>query len=264
MKKIVLVVVVAACSLAAQAQILKSNFLQGYKEGDKLEKSVYSDKGAAIAQDTWCGAFASKVTEEPNPVIGAELSYEGYPEKGASITFGGYPEGTKGARISIYSMTDGRQYGKGTLYLSFLANFSKLGANGMADFLGLSASHLMTNNRANIYVAREGSDRMRFGASLLKLKAETTEAFDLNKTHLLVLKLDFDNQKVSLFVDPALDGEEPAEPSCTVNGDADNALKHAIRGISFRNRSGYVGNIGNFRWCNSWAGIMASAEAVAQ
>ncbi|WP_294553436.1 hypothetical protein [uncultured Bacteroides sp.] len=264
MKKIVLTLAVAAFTFAAQAQILKNNFLKGYKEGDKLEKSVYSDKGASIAQDTWCGAFSSNVTKEPNPVVGAELSYEGYPEKGLSITFGGYPAGTKGARMSVYSMTDGRRYGKGTLYLSFLVNFSKLGANGMADFLGLSASFVSASNRANVYVAREGSDRMRFGTSLLKLKAETTEAYDLNKTHLLVLKLDYDNQKVSLFVDPALGAEEPAEAACIVNGDEGNVLKHAIRAVSFRNRSGYIGNIGNFRWCNSWAGITASTEAAAQ
>ena len=39
--------------------------------------------------------------------------------------------------------------------------------------------------------------------------------------------------------------------------DAENVLKHAIRSISFRNRSGFIGNVGNFRWCNSWAGVIA-------
>lgn len=257
MKKVILSVALVAFTLATQAQILKNNFLQGYKEGDKLEKAVYKEKNAAIQADTWCGAFATKITEEPNPAIGAALTYEGYAEGGPSITFGGYPAGTKGARISVYSMTDGREYGKGVFYLSFLANFSKLGANGMADFLGVSASHVGGVNRANVYVAREGSDRIRFGASLLKAKAETSEAFDYDKTHLLVLKLDFDNQKVSLFVDPSLTADEPVEASCVAEGDADNVLKHAIRSVSFRNRSGFIGSIGNFRWSNSWAGVIA-------
>ena len=44
----------------------------------------------------------------------------------------------------------------------------------MADFLGLSASYVGGSNRANIYVAREGSDRIRFGTSLLKVKADGT------------------------------------------------------------------------------------------
>lgn len=257
MKKVVITFALAAFAFAAHAQILKNNFLQGYKEGDKLEKSVYMAKDASIAQDTWCGAFSSKVTKEPNPAVGGELTYEGYAEKGPSIAFGGYPAGTKGARFSVYSMTGGKQYGRGVFYLSFLVNFSKLGTNGMADFLGLSPAYVGGGNRANVYVAREGSDRIRFGTSLLKVKAETTEAYEYDKTHLLVLKLDYSNQKASLYVDPALGAEEPAQASCVAEGDADNVLKHAIRSVAFRNRSGYIGNVGNFRWCKSWADVVA-------
>ena len=65
-------------------------------------------------------------------------------------------------------------------------------------------------------------------------------------------------QSESFFVvDPELSAEEPAEASCIAEGDAENVLKHAIRAVSFRNRSGFIGNVGNFRWCNSWAGIIA-------
>ena len=257
MKKVIFTLALAAFAFTGNAQILKKDLLQGYKDGDKLEKSVYSEKTAPIAINTWCGAFSSKPNTNPSPTIGKELVYEGYAEKGPSISIGGYPAGTKGARFSIYSMTDGKQYGRGTFYLSCLVNFSKLGASGMADFLGVSASYVGGSNRANIYVAREGSDRIRFGTSLLKVKAETTMAYDYDKTHLLVLKLDYANQKVSLFVDPELTAEEPAEASCVAEGDAENVLKHAIRSISFRNRSGFIGNVGNFRWCNSWAGVIA-------
>lgn len=260
MKKVIITLALAAFALAGNAQILKNDLLKGYKEGDKLEKSVYNERTAPIAMNTWCGAFSSKPNINPSPTIGKELTYEGYAEKGPSINIGGYPAGTKGARFSIYSMTDGKQYGRGTFYLSCLVNFSKLGANGMADFLGLSASYVGGSNRANIYVAREGSDRIRFGTSLLKVKAETTMAYDYDKTHLLVLKLDYANQKVSLFVDPELSAEEPAEASCIAEGDAENVLKHAIRAVSFRNRSGFIGNVGNFRWCNSWAGIIQNGE----
>lgn len=255
MKQVIFTFILTAFALAGHAQILNNNLLQGYKEGDKLEKSVYNAKSDPIAQNTWCGAFSSNPNTNPSPTIGKELTYDGYPEKGPSITLGGYPAGTKGARFSVYSLTDGKQYGRGTLYLSCLVNFSKLGASGMADFLGVSPNYMGGGNRANIYVAREGSDRIRFGTSLLKIKAETTQAYDYDQTHLLVLKLDYSNQKVSLFVDPDLGAEEPAEASCVAEGDADNVLKHAIRSISFRNRSGYIGNIGNFRWCKSWEGV---------
>lgn len=258
MKRFALIIAAAAFTLAGQAQILKNNFMNGYKTGDKLEKSVYTDKKAPIVQDSWCGAFSANPGNTESPKVGAELSYPGYNEKGASILFGGFPEGTRSARFSVYSMTSGREYGKGTLYLSFLVNFSKLGARGAADFLGLSAAYVGGGNRANVFVAPEGSDKIRFSTSLLRLKSQpSTEAYDMKKTHLLVLKLDFTGQKVSLFVDPKLGTEEPTDAACTVTGDAENALKHAIRSVSFRNRSGYVGQIGNFRWCNSWAGVIA-------
>ncbi len=257
MKKVILTFVLTAFVLAGNAQILKRDLLKGYKEGDKLEKSAYNEKDAPIVMDTWCGAFSSKPNTNPSPVIGETLTYAGYGEKGMSVKVGNFPEGIKGARFSVYSMTDGKQYGRGAFYLSCLVNFSKLGANGMADFLGLSPNYAGGGNRANIYVAREGNDKIRFGTSLLKVKAETTMAYDYDKTHLLVLKLDYANQKASLFVDPELGGEEPAEAACVAEGDAENVLKHAIRSISFRNRSGFIGNIGNFRWCNSWAGVVA-------
>lgn len=257
MKKLVFTAALAFIALGSQAQVLKSNFLNGYKEGDKLEKSVYTEKKAPIEMDTWCGAFSSKPNQFASPVIGKELTYEGYAEKGPSISFGGFEAGQKGARFSVYSISDGKEYGRGTLYLSCLVNFSKLGGSGLADFVGMSPAYVGGGNRSNIYVAREGSDQIRFGISLLKLRGETTMAYDYDKTHLLILKLDYDNQTVQLFVDPKLGAQEPTEADCTVNGDDANVLKHAIRAISFRNRSGYIGNVGNFRLSNSWDGVIA-------
>lgn len=258
MKRIALFIAAAAFIFVGQAQVLKNNFLNGYKAGDKLEKSVYNDKKAPIVQDAWNGAFSANSGQTESPKVGAELTYPGYAEKGPSIVIGGFPEGKRGARFSVYSMTAGREYGEGTLYLSCLVNFSKLGGRGVADFLGLSASYVGGGNRSNVFVSPDGSDKIRFTTSLLKLRSEPSrEAYDLNKTHLLVLKLDFDGQKVSLFVDPKLDAQEPAEAACSVAGDTENALKHAIRSVSFRNRAGYAGQIGNFRWSNSWAGVIA-------
>lgn len=257
MKKIIVFVFAATVALAGQAQVLKNNFLNGYKAGDKLEKSVYNDKKAPAVPDTWCGAFSANPGSSESPKVGEPLTYAGYNEQGASILFGGFPQGARGARVSTYTIASGREYGKGTFYLSCLVNFSKLGARGAADFLGLSASPTGGVNRTNILVAPEGKN-LRFLVSLLKLKSQpSAQAYEMNKTHLLVLKVDFTGQKVSLFVDPKLGAEEPAEAACTVSGDEANALKHAIRAVSLRNRAGYAGQIGNFRWCNSWAGVTA-------
>lgn len=245
----------ATMVMASNAQILKNGLLNGYKEGDKLEKAVYADKADAIKADSWSGAFSSKPNEMESPVVGAPLTYDGYAEGGPSIKLG-YAQGVRGARFTTYSMTDGKQYAKAAFYLSCLVNISKAG-NGPADFLGLSASHVGTGNRANIYVQRDAADKTKllFGASLQKEKAMTTKSYEAGKTHLLVLKVDYVNQNVKLYVDPALNGGEPAEADCTVQGTEENVLKAAIRAITLRNRNALSGNIGNFRWSKSWDAV---------
>ena len=52
MKKEIITLALAAFALAGNAQILKNDLLKGYKEGDKLEKSVYNEKTAPIAMNT--------------------------------------------------------------------------------------------------------------------------------------------------------------------------------------------------------------------
>lgn len=258
MKKVMMAIAMATMVLSGSAQVLKSNLMNGYKEGDTLEKSVYGSKGEPINKDTWCGGFTNNPNADlKSPLVGAELSYPGYAESGASIKFG-FPEELKGSRVSVYSLDAGKRFSKGTLYLSFLVNFSKLGGNGFADFLALSPSYESVGNRGTVYVGREGRDKIRFGVGLIKQRTEGAIAYDYDKTHLVVLKIDYSRNEASLFVNPELNGEEPAADT-TVSGGED-ILKHAIRSISFRNRSGYQGNIGNFRLSNSWAGVIAPAQ----
>lgn len=254
MKKQILVLALAMSASLSYAQVLKNNMMEGYKPGDKLEKAVYTDKTDPIRQDTWCRAFTTApMAGYEGPLVGEELTYPGYAEGGASICFGNFPEGVKGAPSTVYSIDAGKKYSKGTLYLSFLVNFSKLGSAGMADFLALSASFVGGGNRGLVYAAREGNSGIRFGVGLIKPRIEGTMAYEYNKTHLLVLKLDYAQNEASLFVNPDLSGEEP-KADMVING-GDNILKHAIRSVSFRNRGGNVGSLGNFRLSNAWAGV---------
>ena len=55
------------------------------------------------------------------------------------------------------------------------------------------------------------------GTNLLELMQESFKSHALNKTHLLVLKLDYKKNEVSLFVDPALTAEEP-QPDVVAKG----------------------------------------------
>ena len=210
MKRSVLILSLAAFVLSSNAQVLKSNLLNGYKQGDKLEKATYNKADAPIKIDTWCEAFSSQT------------------DKNA-----------------------------GTLYLSFLANFSSVASSRLGDFIALSPVHTGGNLRARVYVGKIDDEHIRFGTNLLRVNAESFKSHALNKTHLLVLKLDYKKNEVSLFVDPALTAEEP-QPDVVAKGDEDNnKLKGGIRSISFRNRDDLTGNVGNFRFSSSWAGVIA-------
>ena len=163
----------------------------------------------------------------------------------------------KGSRFSVYSISEKNDYCRGTLYLSFLANFSSVASSRLGDFIALSPVHTGGNLRARVYVGKIDDEHIRFGTNLLRVNAESFKSHALNKTHLLVLKLDNKKNEVSLFVDPALTAEEP-QPDVVAKGDEDNnKLKGGIRSISFRNRDDLTGNVGNFRFSSSWAGVIA-------
>ena len=255
MKKILIVIAAGFIAIGAKAQLLKSEVLSGYKEGDKLEKNVFQAKNDVPELNVWAGAFTSTPSKVPSPVIGKELSYPGYPEKGPSIVLG-TPDGIKGTRFSVYPIDTKKLYNKGVLYLACLIEMSKVGASSAVDVLGLSASATSVSNRAAIKISRLGADRLKFSTNLLKSKAETTMAYDYDKPHLVVLKLDYDNQTASLFVDPNVEAE-PQEADCVAAGDEENVLKHAIRSISLRNRSGNTGYVGNIRFARTWSDLFA-------
>ena len=253
MKKILIALAACSVGICAQAQVLKSGLLNGYKDGETLEKNVYVAKDDAAKLDTWSGAAVSKPTDVESPVTGAALSYPGYNEGGPSIKLG-TPKGVKGTRFSVYTIDTKKAYSKGTLYLSFLCDFSRLGGNSATDLLGLSANATGASNRAAVKVLKDGTDGYRFAVTANKTVSECQKICDYDKTHLVVLKLDYAKQTVSLFVDPKAGEEEPA--ACTVAmPDDEHPLKHAIRSISLRNRSGHAGSVGNIRLTGSWASI---------
>ena len=95
--------------------------------------------------------------------------------------------------------------------------------------------------------------RSRFGLGLQKNRNQAPMAYDYNKTHLLVVKVDYSANQLSLFINPDLEASEPVA-DVIVNGD-EGALTAGLRAFSVRNRSGYAGNIGNFRFTKSWTDV---------
>lgn len=252
MKKVLLALALVASASLSNAQVLRNNFLNGCNEGEPIEKAAYTAKKAPINKDVWSAAFSEK---EPyigeSPVAGKELSYKGYNEKGLSITMGGLPEGAN-FRPSIYGLESGRTYSTGTYYLSFLVNFSKFKSKGNIDFISTITNHAVGVSRGFIFASNQGN-KLKFGVGIHKQRAVTTTTYDLNATHLIVLKIDFDKGQASLFVDPELKDKEPAANAVATE---EGALKAGIKGIMFKNRNNYAGNIGNFRFTDSWAGVI--------
>lgn len=251
MKKIILTIATLAVTLGANAQVLKNNLLEGYKEGDSLEKSVIQAKDEVPTLDAWAGAFTAKPTEVPSPVIGKALSYPGYPEGGLSVVLG-TPAGVKGNRFSVYPIDTKKAFYKGVFYLACVIEMEKIGASSAVDILGLSASATGASNRSAIKVTREGANNLKFATHLLKSQAETSMGYDYDKPHLVVLKLDYDNQTASLYVDPKSGEGEPSQADCVAHGDDVNVLKHPIRSITLRNRGGNDGKVGNIRFARTW------------
>lgn len=255
MKKLLSIALVIAGVFSMNAQILHQGFLNGYKPGDTLERHVYTDKKEAGKLNTWAGAYTSKPNEMPSPKVTDGLSYVGYNESGCAIDLG-MPEGIKGGRFSTYTITEGKEYSKGVLYLSCLMRIDKIKTKTPHDILGLSPSVVGANNRTSILVRRsvDSGKILHIGCSLQKDKGEIGKTFALGETYLVVLKLDYVNQCSSIWINPNLSAGE-TEPDLVVNNSAENPVKAAIRGVSLRNRNGIEGCIGAIRLTRDWASI---------
>lgn len=257
MKKTILTLTLATFALASSAQIIKNNLLEGYKKGDVLEKSTYTEPDAMAQENIWCGGFTTSPKAEGtvSPVIGTELTYPGYHESGPSIALG-FENGIKGTRTSIYTLTaSGKVYRKGSYYLAFLVNFPTLGNKSPYDIVAMNANHVGNSTRGQLFANRTEEGHLSFTIGLGKTKVAVPQTFDFKKTHLIVMKVDYTKNQVALFVDPPLKNEEPT-PDAVVNGDS-NAFKAGIKAISVRNNHSFRGNTGNFRFVKSWSDIIA-------
>ncbi|WP_291591556.1 hypothetical protein [Bacteroides sp.] len=253
MRKVVLLTTFAVAALAANAQVLKNEFLKDYKPGDKLEKGIYQSPTEPINVNTWNGAFDEKrVAEIPSPVVVEGLSYAGYPEGGLAISLGGFPNDIKGSSTCVYSLTENKnEFRKGVCYLAFLVNLKKTGG-GFSELVGMTVNHT-GGNRGKVYVKRNEERKITFGVGARKIGAES-KSYDFNKTHLLVLKMDFAKQEMSLFINPELTAGEPA-PELVAKAEP-GEIKNAIKGIYYRHRRGCDGAIGNFRFSNNWVTVI--------
>lgn len=255
MRKLILSITLVSMAILCNAQIIKNNVLDTYKEGDKLEKAEYTNIKDPIQKDTWCAAFMKKPVENStSPTIGKELIYPKYTENGLSINLG-FPNGIKGYRNSTYSLTEsGKTYKKGTYYLACLINLTKVGTKKPTELIALNTTHTGSSARAQVLVNKTADGKLKITAATGKQLMEVPGTFDFGKTHLIILKLDYPNTKYSLFIDPDL---SKTEPEANVEITSPETLTIGVKAFSFKNGHIYEGNIGNFRFTNKWNDIVA-------
>ena len=255
MKKMIMVAMLMASSVL-NAQVIKQNLLNGYAEGDILEKGAYTSKEDAPQEGVWMGAFTSKEESAalPSPTITASVEYAGYPEKGAAIQLG-FANGEKGSRHSCCALGENKK--KGVYYLSAVVRMDKVGNTGDSELFGLTPARTGGAGKVRAMIVRDEEDKkvMRWGVSLGKKTVMSPQPFAVGETVLVVLKVDYTKNSVSLFVNPDLSAAEP-EALVSVNSDEENMLsKWPIRTLTLRNRNAYKGAIGGFRLSNSWEAI---------
>lgn len=255
MKKMIMAAMLMASSVL-NAQVVKQDLLNGYAEGDVLEKGAYTSKDDAPIEGVWMGAFTSKEESAalPSPTITAGVEYTGYPEKGVAIQLG-FSNGEKGSRHSCYALGDNKK--KGVYYLSAVVRMDKVGNTGDSELFGLTPSRTGGAGKVRAMIVRDEENKkvMHWGASLGKNVVMSPKAFAVGETVLVVLKVDYTNSRVSLFVNPDLSAAEP-EALVSVNSDEENMLsKWPIRTLTLRNRNAYQGAVGSFRLTNSWEGV---------
>ncbi len=149
-----------------------------------------------------------------------------------ALTYPGYASSGVGNKIIVVNTGEDvnrlfTPVTSGSVTVSFLVNVSKAGPGDY--FMNFSQNPFsLSAYRGRVFVRLADNGKLTFGVS----KSVTTpvyadSVYDLNTTHLVVLKYIF-GVGVSLWVDPALGGSEPAPTVAQTDGGADPASIGAI------------------------------------
>ena len=167
--------------------------------------------GALLTANNWTAH--SGAGTNPVAVVTPGLTYSGYAGSGVGNAVGLTTTGEDVNRTFTTQTT-------GTVYASVLVNFSDVINDPSGGyFLHLGPDPVSTTFRGRVFARKDASNNISFGISKAGAVLPTDVAFTnfsyaLNTTHLLVIKYTIvdnaTNDTVSLFVNPALGGAEPA------------------------------------------------------
>lgn len=254
--KIMVVFILGTIALPGNAQTRLVDDIFNYNEGD------------LVGQGGWTQVGSSAAT--PIQVVSNALAYEGYIKDAT----------TKSVEIKNSGQDAFKSIGKTitseSVYASVLINFNTVQAANAGTSSGDYFMHF-GDGTSTLYLGRlfvkksSGGDKMVFGVVRATSPSATTNwtttEYDLNKTHLIVLKYTFvDGEKndiISLYVNPDTSGETEPTPDIVSNPAETQADSQGISAVYIRQGSsgktplGYVGAI---RVTESWADIFDSAE----
>ena len=262
MKKILFTLAVAAiAAVSAKAQVVLSGTMEGLQKTDVIESGAYQDKEDETVYNQWMGMIPRKVIEGiSSPVAGAPLTYAKYNEGGASFALGtGFAKGedgkkVKGSRSIAYTFK--KPLKEGPVYYSFLVSLKK------APKKPLSLSGIVKGPKGTgataclaIVTPEDNKDAIQLGVKMGKEVVMSSKTIGKGETALVIVKLDQDNAKASLYVNPKVGKKEPKKADATVEWTGEKAFKPGVRGIFVQNSNWMSGNIGNFRLSQSWNAV---------
>ena len=194
-------------------------------------------------------------------VIDNNLTYAGYPSMGKAISMSKTGEDVNSP---FADQTDGSVYG------SFLANFSDAGITTDGDYFFHFMSQGTTTFRSRVFARKDAdTNKLSFGVTRGKNGVDavwTDYAYDLNTTHLLVVKYEFvdgdANDVISLFVNPEMNSTEPAALVTNGTEDAsDFSATEPLNAVALRQGNAAKGSesiIDGIKVAKSWASLWAS------
>jgi len=150
-----------------------------------------------------------------------------------------------------------------TVYVSFLYKAGIAQAQSQSTVIGLSTG---TSIGTTLWVGKGAvsTSNYRFGITRSStagadIKWGSTEYSDINEVFMIVLKHDFETGFSSMYINPVIDGMEPAAPSATDNaGTARTSLNNLLLRNTGNNKAQFY--VSGVRVSSIWAEAVASSS----
>ncbi|MCM1067864.1 MAG: hypothetical protein NC418_09865 [Muribaculaceae bacterium] len=217
-----------------------------------FENFNYSE-GGLFNQGSWI--HHSKNVNEPIQLLNTPLTYPGYQDEAAGLAAKliGTDQSTAHERLQKEFFSNDESRLSGVLYMSALIKAESAPSGGDVYFMALCQRGAKAD--ANFIEGKSGSEyarvfaspgdadgKFKLGISKNAANAEAKSAdLDLNTTYLVVLKYEFidgtNNDKVSLWVNPAKGDTDPAGALAANASKADASNTMGLQGVTLRQGS---------------------------